>query len=89
MYKKLEKDEIIKNILNENYLTLFRKIYYKSERNLNLKEYGKDVVISLSEKVEMYKDIKKPDEEYINSLNKYVKKMYFSTNKFIIEKNDK
>ena len=89
LYKKLQKDEIIKNILNENYLNLFRKIYYKGERNLNLKEYGKNIIISLSDNIEMYKDIKKPDEEYINSLNKYVKKMYFSTNKFVIEKKDK
>ena len=89
LYKKLENDELIKNILNENYLNLFRKIYYKSERNLNLKEYGKDVDISLSEKIEMYRDIKESDEEYINSLDKYVNKMYFSKNKFKIEKDDK
>ena len=89
LYKKLEKDELIKNILNENYLNLFRKIYYKSERNLNLKEYGKDVDISLSEKIEMYKDIEETDKEYINSLDKYVKKIYFSKDKFIIEKNSK
>ena len=89
LYKKLEKDELIKNILNENYLNLFRKIYYKSERNLNLKEYGKDVDISLSEEIKMYKDIKVTDKEYINSLDKYVNKMYFSKNKFKIEKNDK
>ena len=89
LYKKLENDELIKNILNENYLNLFRKIYYKSERNLNLKEYGKDIDISLSEKIEMYRDIKESDEEYINSLDKYVNKMYFSKNKFKIEKNDK
>ena len=88
LYKKLENDELIKNILNENYLNLFRKIYYKSERNLNLKEYGKDIDISLSEKIEMYRDIKESDEEYINSLDKYVNKMYFSKNKFKIEKND-
>jgi len=89
LYKKLENDELIKNILNENYLNLFRKIYYKSERNLNLKEYGKDIDISLSEKIEMYRDIKESDEEYINSLDKYVNKMYFSKNKFKIEKDDK
>jgi len=89
LYKKLENDELIKNILNENYLNLFRKIYYKSERNLNLKDYGKDIDISLSEKIEMYRDIKESDEEYINSLDKYVNKMYFSKNKFKIEKNDK
>ena len=37
----------------------------------------------------MYKDIKVTDKEYINSLDKYVNKMYFSKNKFKIEKNDK
>ena len=86
MYKKLEKNEIIKNFLNENYLKLFRNIYYKNERNLNLKEYGKDVVITLSNEIKMYHDIEINDKDYINSLNKYVKKMYFSPNKFKIEK---
>ena len=86
LYKKLEKNEIIKNFLNENYLKLFRNIYYKNERNLNLKEYGKDVVITLSNEIKMYHDIEINDKDYINSLNKYVKKMYFSPNKFKIEK---
>jgi hypothetical protein len=89
LYKKLEKNEIIKNFLNENYLNLFRNIYYKNEKKLNLKVYGKDVVIYLSDDIEMYKDIEIKDKEYINSLNKYVKKLYFSPNKFKIEKNNK
>ena len=87
--KKLEKNEIIKNFLNENYLNLFRNIYYKNEKKLNLKVYGKDVVIYLSDDIEMYKDIEIKDKEYINTLNKYVKKLYFSPNKFKIEKNNK
>ena len=89
LYKKLEKNEIIKNFLNENYLNLFRNIYYKNEKKLNLKVYGKDVVIYLSDDIEMYKDIEIKDKEYINTLNKYVKKLYFSPNKFKIEKNNK
>lgn len=86
LYKYVEKDEVIKNFLNENYLNLFRNIYYEGERNLNLKEYGKDVIITLSEKIQMYNDIEKEDKDYINSLNKYVKKNYFSTNLFNIKR---
>ena len=80
LYEKLKNEEIIKNILNENYLNLFKNVYHKSERNFDLKQYGKDVIITLSETIEMYKDIEKKDKDYINILNKYVKKMYLSKN---------
>lgn len=87
LYKNLEKDSIIKNILDENYLSLFKKIYYQSKRNFNLKEYGKDVDISLSEKTKVYNDIEKncKDKDYIIVMNKYVQQNYFSTNIFKVK----
>lgn len=83
LYKKLSKNEIIKNLLNENYLNLFQKVYYKSERFFNLKEYGKDVVMPLSDNIEMYKNIeikdKEYDKKYINIIDAYIKKSYFAS----------
>ena len=82
LYEKLKKDEkyeTIINILNENYLILFRDIYYKNERNMNLKKYGKNDIITLSEKkIEMYNDIEKEDKDYINCIDKYVRQNYSS-----------
>ena len=88
LYEKLKKDEkyeTIINILNENYLILFRDIYYKNERNMNLEKYGKNDIITLSEKkIEMYKDIEKEDKDYINCIDKYVRQN-FSSNIFKVK----
>ena len=80
LYEKLKSDEIIRNILNENYLNLFKNVYHKSERSVDLRPYGIDVIIPLSETIEMYNDIEKIDKDYINILNKYVNKIYFASN---------
>ena len=82
LYEKIKNDEFINNILNENYLTLFRNIYYKSERIIYLKKYGKDVIVNLSDDIKMYKDIEKADKNYINIMDNYVKKNYFSNINF-------
>ena len=81
LYEKIKNDEFIKNILHENYLKLFRNIYFKSERKIDLKNYGLDVIINLSDEIKMYKDIEYTDKQYINILDNYVKKNYFSCNK--------
>ena len=78
LYEKMKNDELVKNILQENYLYLFRNIYYKNERIIDLKKYGKDVIITLSDDIKMYKDIETTDKKYINKLDNYVKKNYFS-----------
>ena len=63
------------NILSENYLKFFKKIYYKSNRNINLKEYGQDKDILLSKKVKLFEDLLKDnkasdiDKEYQNKIN--------------------
>lgn len=80
LYEKLKNDEIIRSILNENYLNLFKNVYHKSDRNVDLRPYGIDVIIPLSETIEMYNDIEQKDKDYINILNKYVNKIYFSSN---------
>ena len=48
---------IINSILSEKYLNLFKNIYYKSKRIINLKYYGFDKIIVLSRKVKMYDDL--------------------------------
>ena len=36
LYKNIKDLNIFKELLNQNYLTFFRNVYYKSERKLNL-----------------------------------------------------
>ena len=73
LYKKFSENEVLKNIFLENYIDFFRKIYYKSKRTINLKEYGINEVIDLSPNVKMYKDLlNEKDVEYKKRLNECI-----------------
>ena len=74
IYKKTKGNVVLKNLYSENYLLFFKKIYIKSEKIINLREYGLNKKIILSDKVKMFKDlIKNKDniykEKIINSVN--------------------
>ena len=85
LYEKIEKmknnpiyDALIK-LSNETYLYFFQNIYYKNERFINLHKYGIDVIIPLSNKVELCEDkIKDEDEEYIKIYKKCINENYFN-----------
>ena len=55
-------DSVLRNILSENYLLFFKKIYYKSINKISLGEYGLNKEIILPKKVKMYKDLLKDNE---------------------------
>lgn len=57
VYEQMKEKNVIKNILSENYVSFFKKIYYKSNPHINLKEYGLNINIILSKKVKMYTDL--------------------------------
>ena len=90
LLKKYKEDRILNKIFSENYLILFRKIYYKSQKKINLKEYGLDIGegITLSDDVKMYKDLLKDkkgnelNEEYKSNLNKCIFQHFFSNSFF-------
>ena len=71
-------------MLSQNYLNLFKTIYYKSERNINLENYGLNININLPKnKVKMYKDLlekknNKQSPEYITELDEFVKKRFIN-----------
>ena len=79
LYIKLQSNPIINRILNENYLYFFQNIYYKSEKIINLKHYGCDANITLSNKIVMFNDKIKSfkDKDYIAAVQKCVKDNYF------------
>ena len=72
IYNEIKENEILKNILSENYVSFFKKIYYKSNKKINLKEYGLKKNIILSNKVKMFKDLLKKNG-ILNSNNEFKK----------------
>lgn len=81
IYKILQNDEVLNKILSENYTQLFRKIYFYSNRMVNLKEYGINKDIILSKKVKMFQDLFKrfdEDKEYQKKLNECANKNFFT-----------
>lgn len=89
VYEIIKQDSILNKILSENYLKLFKKIYYKSNKIINLKEYGLDKNIVFSKNVKMFKDLLKnnqsfdKDKEYIKNINECVAQNYIPDLKFL------
>ena len=83
---KLKNRDIIKKILNVNYLYLFINVYFKNNRILNLKKYGKDMIIPIPENIKMYNEIETSDELYKTTMNKYVEKYILPKKKFKVDK---
>jgi hypothetical protein len=72
--EQIKDNEVLNKILSENYLSLFKKIYYKSSRIINLKEYGLDQNIVLSKEVKMFDDLLKcNDKEAFDDKDQYKK----------------
>lgn len=69
VYEQLKKDKVLNKIFSENYSLFFKKFYYKSERIINLREYGLNEKLILSNEVKMYKDLIK-NKEYVHK--KYI-----------------
>ena len=89
IYDQIKENEVLKKIFSENYLVIFRKFYYQNKDKINLSEYGLDIEIKLSKKVEMFNDL----YNKINSKNQYTKNIkdfvlqkYFSPPKFEVIK---
>ena len=77
----INKNSIINKLLSENYLNLFKNVYYKSERNINLSKYGININIKLAKnRVKMFKDLLEKKENKANA--EYIKKL----DKFVMEK---
>ena len=89
--KDLSKNELLKNILSQNYLSFFRKVYYKSNKRINLKQFGsEDKEIILSDNVEMFKDFLKKrdfDSSHILKLNICVAKYFYPKLIFLVNYN--
>ena len=81
LYERIKDIPVIKNILNENYLTLFRYVYYQNVREINLKKYtddNSDLIITLPMKIGKFMDKVNTfkDQDYAEAYKKCVEELY-------------
>ena len=83
-FEKVKDHEVFKKILNMDYITFFKRYYIASKKCINLKDFGLEHEIILSDKCKMYNDLieriknsKNNDNEgYIKSIKKCIDKNY-------------
>ena len=86
IYEKIKENEVLKNIFDEKFLALF-DVYYKGQKTINLKKYGLEKVIHLSNETKTFKDLLKKnesDEEYIKNLKNCVNINYVEGIRFLV-----
>ena len=89
-YERIKDHQILKKIFEMDFITYFKKYYMKSIKCINLKEFGLEKEIILSNKCKMYNDliesIQKSNNEdngiYIKNIRKCIDKKYFSKKLF-------
>ena len=93
-FEKVKDHEVFKKILNMDYITFFKRYYMESKKCINLKDFGLEHEIALSNKCKMYNDLieriknsKNDDNEgYIKSIKKCIDKNYIMKKLFKISK---
>lgn len=80
IYEQIKDNIILEKIFSENYLNIFKKIYHRGNKIINLKEYGLNEKIVLSDKTKMYNDLLLKDE--IRYLSRFSRRKYNECVKF-------
>ena len=86
IFDKVKNHEIFKKILNMDYITFFKRYYMESKKCINLKDYGLENEVILSEKCKMFNDLIKKiknsnnvdNENYIKSIKNCINKNYIT-----------
>ena len=89
-FNKVKDHEVFKKILNMDYITFFKRYYMESKKCINLRDFGLEHEIILSDKCKMYNDLieriknsKNDDNEnYIKSIKKCIDKNYITKKLF-------
>ena len=88
LYEIIKENQLLNKVFSENYLTLFKKVYYANKRIINLNEYGFNKEIILSDKVKTIKDLllKNRDDQkmYNNSINGCIIQNFLSNSIFSV-----
>jgi len=90
IFRKVKDHEVFKKILNMDYITFFKRYYMESKKCINLKDYGIENEVILSEKCKMYNDLIKriensnneDNENYIKSIKRCINKNYIAKKLF-------
>ena len=82
LYDEIKDLPVIKNILKENYMIFFKEVYYKSERKINLKKYGSDKILTLSEDIKTFQDKVNSfkDQKYAEIYKTIINQIYINNN---------
>ena len=91
IYDKVKDNEVLKKIFNMDYVTFFKRYYMESKKYINLRAYGLENEIILSEKCKMYNDLIKrikysnidDNENYLKCIKKCIDKNYIRKNLFV------
>lgn len=88
LYEIIKENQLLNKVFSENYLTLFKKVYYANKRIINLNEYGFNKEIILSDKVKTIKDLllKNRDDQkmYNNNINGCIIQNFLSNSIFSV-----
>lgn len=81
LYEYFKTNEFLGKIFDMNYLTFFRMFYLKNDKIVDLRKFGIEKEITLSEKTETYYDLleklkKEEDEKYIKLIDECIKDNY-------------
>ena len=85
LYDEIKDLPVIKNILKENYMIFFKEVYYKSERKINLKKYGSDKILTLSEDIKTFQDKVNSfkDQKYAEIYKAMINQIYINNNDLV------
>ena len=78
LYEQIKDNEVLYKIFEDNYIKLFKNIYYKSKEKINLKEYGLNKDIYLSKNVKMFNNLLKNDIEGNKKIKESIIKNFLS-----------
>ena len=86
IFESIKDNPTIKKLLDKKYLEIFKEIYCKKEKKINLKDFGLDEerIIKIPEEIKIFKDLLK---NYINNY-RYMKKLEECVNKNFLMKPD-
>ena len=67
---KIESENPLNKILSEKYIDLFKKVYFKNNRCIDLRKYGHNKIIYLSKYIKMYKELLIKNEKKDKNIRK-------------------
>ena len=76
IYEEVKNYKVINKILSINYLDFFKNIYFQNKKHIDLREYGFDKKINLTDDSKMFKDLINKNKEDKQKIYKNIKINY-------------